>query len=205
MTVAARFACLLLIIPCMSACAGKVKADSMDQNTSSKTTTWHNLPVIDVSTDPTVPVTHTDAEWQSFLKPVQFNILRHEDTERPFTGATWDEHRKGTYYSAATGQPLFRSETKFDSGTGWPSFTKPLDQSAVILRIDRSLGMERVEVMDSSSGSHLGHVFDDGPSAGDNPQGTGLRYCMNSASMIFVPDGAEKPQIVKDYEAKFAK
>jgi methionine-R-sulfoxide reductase len=97
---------------------------------------------------------------------------------------------------------LFRSETKFDSGTGWPSFSKPIQQDAVVLRLDTSLGMERVEVEDSSSGSHLGHVFDDGPQAGKGfPEGTGLRYCMNAASLLFVPDGAPLPDLVKQFQA----
>jgi methionine-R-sulfoxide reductase len=134
------------------------------------------------------------------LGELAYSVLRQEGTERAGTGVTAREHRKGTYYSAATGQPLFRSETKFESGTGWPSFSKPVSQNAVVLKLDTSYGMERVEVEDSSSGSHLGHVFDDGPTASANfPQGTGLRYCMNSASMIFVADGDPAPPLVKNY------
>ena len=154
---------------------------------------WHGLPVSSETEKLTFPVTKTDAEWQKQLSGLAYDVLRHEGTERPFTGPLNDEHRKGTFYSAATGQPLFRSEDKFDSGTGWPSFTRPIDQSAVVLRLDTSLGMERVEVEDSSSGSHLGHVFDDGPAP------TGLRYCMNSASMLFVADGDAPPPLVKNY------
>ncbi|HEY1406234.1 MAG TPA: peptide-methionine (R)-S-oxide reductase MsrB [Spirochaetota bacterium] len=160
---------------------------------------WHGLPVMSEKKNIQVPVTHPASEWKKILTEDQYSILREEGTEIPFTGSTWNEHRKGTYYSAATGQPLFRSEDKFESGTGWPSFTKPIRQDAVILIYDSSLGMERVEVIDSSSGSHLGHVFDDGPGPAQFKGGTGLRYCMNSGAMIFVPDGSEPPAIVKSY------
>jgi len=162
---------------------------------------WHGLPVTGIKSALTFPVTHTDAEWKKILTPEQFYILRNQGTERAYTGKTWNEHRAGTYYSAATGQPLFRSETKFESGTGWPSFSKAMRQDAGILKYDNSFGMERVEVIDSSSGSHLGHLFDDGPSSTQMKEGTGLRYCMNSAAMIFVPDGSEPPSIVKNFKA----
>ncbi|PKL08191.1 MAG: methionine sulfoxide reductase [Spirochaetae bacterium HGW-Spirochaetae-7] len=161
--------------------------------------TWHGLPVVASASGISFPITKTDAQWQEELGDARFRVLRQAGTERAFTGDTWDEHRTGTFYSAATGQPLFRSETKFESGTGWPSFSKPVDQGAVVLVIDRSFGTERVEVIDSSSGSHLGHVFDDGPGPSTFTEGTGLRYCMNSASMIFVPDGAKAPPIVTAY------
>jgi peptide methionine sulfoxide reductase msrA/msrB len=155
---------------------------------------WHGVPVRGENEQVSFPITKTDAEWKKQLARLAYEVLRHADTERPFTGPLNDEHRKGTFYSAATGQPLFRSEDKFDSGTGWPSFTRPIVQSALLLRVDNTLGMERVEVEDSSSGSHLGHVFDDGPAP------TGLRYCMNSASMIFVADGEDPPPLVKNYK-----
>jgi peptide methionine sulfoxide reductase msrA/msrB len=154
---------------------------------------WHGLSVLGPEEASALPIVKADAEWKAVLTGQGYEIMRHQGTEQAFTGVSWNEHRPGTYYSAATGQPLFRSEDKFDSGTGWPSFTKPADQGAVILRLDRSYGMERVEVEDSSSGSHLGHVFDDGP------EPTGLRYCMNSASLVFVPDGSKPPPIVKSY------
>ena len=120
----------------------------------------------------------------------QYRVLREEGTERAFTGPLNDNKRAGTYYSAATGQPLFRSEDKYDSGTGWPSFTKPIAPDAVAYVWDGGLFYRRIEVVDSLSGSHLGHVFEDGPAP------TGQRYCMTSAALIFVPDGEEPPELL---------
>ena len=144
--------------------------------------TWQGMPVFGPHDMVNYPVQKTESQWRSLLKGEIYHVLREEGTERAFSGDLWDEHRPGTYLSAATRQPLFRSEDKYESGTGWPSFTKPIEAAAVVLRLDTSFGVERVEVEDSSSGSHLGHVFDDGPAP------TGLRYCINSASLIFVPD-----------------
>ena len=140
-----------------------------------------------------------ETELKKLLSRPQYEILRQQGTERAFTGKYDKFYEKGTYYSAATGQPLFSSEAKFNSGTGWPSFYAPLDPEKVILREDKSVFGRRVEVLDSSSGSHLGHVFNDGP------EPTGLRYCMNSASLIFVPEGAEPPPLVRDYLEKHGK
>ncbi len=133
------------------------------------------------------PIALSSAEWHKRLNSEQYNILREQGTEPSFTGKYWDNHRAGTYYSAATGQPLFSSADKFDSGTGWPSFTKPVDAGAVLLRPDNSYFMNRIEVVDSLSGSHLGHLFDDGPAP------TGKRYCIDSAALIFVPTGGTPP------------
>jgi peptide-methionine (R)-S-oxide reductase len=136
------------------------------------------------------PVTMTEEEWKERLDDFRYHVLRDKGTERAFSGSLNDNKAAGTYYSAATGQPLFSSEAKYDSGSGWPSFTRPVQPEAVQYRVDQSHGMVRIEVVDSLSGSHLGHVFPDGPDP------TGLRYCLNSASLVFVPEGETPPDIL---------
>jgi peptide-methionine (R)-S-oxide reductase len=126
-------------------------------------------------------IVKSDAEWQKELTPEQYQILRKAGTERAFTGKYWNNHDKGTYVCAADGNPLFSSETKFESGTGWPSFWQPISPSAVETKTDRTLFMSRTEVLCSRCGGHLGHIFDDGPPP------THQRYCMNSAALKFVP------------------
>jgi peptide-methionine (R)-S-oxide reductase len=126
-------------------------------------------------------VEKTDAEWRAQLTPEQYEVLRKKGTERPFTGKHWDNHADGVYRCSGCGNPLFSSATKFESGTGWPSFSVPVAPESVATVDDRSLFMKRTEALCGRCGGHLGHVFEDGPDP------TGLRYCMNSAALDFKP------------------
>jgi peptide-methionine (R)-S-oxide reductase len=130
-------------------------------------------------------VEKTDEEWQAELSPAQYEVLRHQGTEPPFSGRYVHNEEDGTYRCGACGAVLFGSDTKFDSGTGWPSFFRPADEENIELRPDTSHGMVRTEVLCRRCGGHLGHVFEDGPAP------TGLRYCINSLSLDFEPEPAE--------------
>ena len=138
------------------------------------------------SVDNPAKVTKTEAEWRKQLTPEQFHVTRQHGTERAFTGPYWNEKAGGQYTCVCCDAPLFSSETKFDSGTGWPSFWAPVDKAAVSEHSDRSFFMTRTEILCAVCDAHLGHVFNDGPKP------TGARYCMNGTALKFIPSDSDK-------------
>jgi methionine-R-sulfoxide reductase len=163
-------ALLLALLASMAAAAApraSAQATARSVNRDRKVTTTYTKP--------------SDEELKKKLSPMQYRVTQHEGTEPPFRNEYWDNHEPGIYVDVVSGEPLFSSLDKYDSGTGWPSFTRPLVPQNIKTKTDRTLGMARTEVRSANADSHLGHVFDDGP------RPTGLRYCMNSASMRFIP------------------
>ncbi|MXN93180.1 peptide-methionine (R)-S-oxide reductase MsrB [Flavobacterium sp. Sd200] len=161
---------MMTVLITLTACQGQEKKVSKNKTVKTETKTKGKF-----------AVTKTDAEWQSQLTPQQYSVLRNKDTERPYTGEYDNFFEKGMYVCAACGNPLFNSNTKFNSHCGWPSFDQAI-KGSVIYEEDNSLGMERTEVMCAKCGGHLGHVFDDGPK-----ETTGQRFCTNSVSIKFIP------------------
>jgi peptide-methionine (R)-S-oxide reductase len=171
----------ILRLALLSALAIPVLASRADAADRSLRTAAPPVPAEAPPAAPFTRVVKTDEEWRRLLKPAAYRILRQEGTEIAFTGALWNEHRRGSYRCAGCGLELFGSDTKFDSGTGWPSFWRPAWRGVVAEKRDESHDMLRVEAECARCGGHLGHVFEDGP------EPTGLRYCINSAALTFVP------------------
>lgn len=171
-----RFCCSMILIACLTMACGQMDNASKTQEAKQE------QPASDIDRNSVEKLELTDAEWKSRLDKNEYHVLREKGTERAFTGDYWDNKDEGTYTCKGCDLPLFNSKTKFKSGTGWPSFYQPLNESSIIEHEDVSYGMRRVEVVCARCDGHLGHVFPDGPPP------TKLRYCINGVSLKFLPN-----------------
>jgi methionine-R-sulfoxide reductase len=182
-----------LLLAASAACSDGASAQSQAQSPPSVALAKGDHKVTDSYKKP------SETELKQKLSPIQFQVTQHEGTERPFQNEYWDNHEEGIYVDVVSGEALFSSRDKFESGTGWPSFTRPLVPENVKTKTDRQFGMSRTEVRSAHADSHLGHLFDDGPKP------TGMRYCMNSASMRFIPVSKLAAEGYGEYAKLFAK